>query len=45
MISITPTIADVDAPSSSNANENVKGVVNRAEIFKKNKIDPESVTF
>lgn len=43
MISIKPTIADLDSPSD----ENVKGALaqNRAEIFKKNKIDPESVTF
>lgn len=45
MISLKPTIPDIDDPSSD---ENVKAATmaqNRAEIFKKNKVDPETVTF
>lgn len=42
MISLIPTIPDMDECSTSN----FKGVTeNRAEIYKKNKIDPETITF
>ena len=45
MTSLKPTIPDLDETSSD---ENVKAAAiaqNRAEIFKKNKVDPETVTF
>lgn len=42
MISLKPTIPDLDDLS----NESMKSVAqNRAEIFKSNKIDPETIAF